>query len=428
MSDGHGFPADEPPGPAPDGAGGSAPWTTPGGDGPSGPAAPPPPPPPSGPGPYGPPGGSPYGAPGPRYGAPPPYGGAPYGYPPSAAPQPGIIPLRPLRVGEILDGTVKLIRHNPGVVLGLSVVVAAVGTLPVVIESAFLPSPDDLLREFALNPDSFVLLQNLWDRFLFPLIVGTLITAFVHFFAVTALTGVLTRILGRAVFGGRIGAGEAWTLSASRVPALIGVALLTALLLIAPLVPIMGLLALLVASDVGLGLLLFGLAALGWVVYCVIVYTRLALTAPAIVLEGHGPISAMGRSWRLVRGDTWRVFGILLLAQVIVFLLDYALNIPFSFLGGLMPGRTASLVLAAIAAILVAAITYPVQAGVVGLLYADRRMRAEAFDLALQTAAMDQQRLGWVPPTVDDLWHPDNATGGSPYGGYGQENPPYGFR
>jgi hypothetical protein len=344
------------------------------------------------------------------------------------APQPGIIPLRPLRVGEILDGTVKLVRHNPGVVLGLSLIVAAVGTLPVVIESAMLPTPEELVRQLTLNPDSTTFVQNIWDRFLLPLVIGTLITAFVHFFAVTALTGVLTRILGRAVFGGRISAGEAWALSASRIPALIGVALLTGLLLIVPLVPIVVLLTLLVASDVGLGLFLFALAMLAWAVYCVIVYTRLSLTAPAIVLEGHGPIAAMRRSWRLVRGDTWRVFGILLLAQVIVLALGYALNIPFSILGNMMSGRTADLVLTAVSGIVVSAITYPVQAGVAGLLYADRRMRAEAFDLVLQTAAMDQQRLGWVPATADDLWHPGNAAGGSPYGGYGQENPPYGFR
>ena len=54
-------------------------------------------------------------------------------------------------------------------------------------------------------------------------------------------------------------------------------------------------------------------------------------------------------------------------------------------------------------------ITYPFQAGVYGLLYADRRMRAEAFDLVLQTAAIEQQRQGWVHASADELWHPSNS-------------------
>src|SRR3954451_2889907 len=46
-----------------------------------------------------------------------------------AAPRPGIIPLRPLSVGEILDGAFTAIRRYPRTVLGLSAGVAAVQQL-----------------------------------------------------------------------------------------------------------------------------------------------------------------------------------------------------------------------------------------------------------------------------------------------------------
>src|SRR5690242_15646871 len=59
-----------------------------------------------------------YGGGGGSYG----YGG--YGVPP--APQPGIIPLRPLSVSEILSGAVNAIRSNPGTILGASAIVSAV--------------------------------------------------------------------------------------------------------------------------------------------------------------------------------------------------------------------------------------------------------------------------------------------------------------
>jgi hypothetical protein len=84
------------------------------------PSAPPPPPPPPG-------AGQQQG-----WGHAPTPGGAPqYGWgPPLQAawqpPKPGVIPLRPLGVGEILDGAISTIRANPRLMLGLSALVAVV--------------------------------------------------------------------------------------------------------------------------------------------------------------------------------------------------------------------------------------------------------------------------------------------------------------
>ena len=46
--------------------------------------------------------------------------------PPPPPPKPGIIPLRPLGVGEILDGAISSIRAQPRLMLGLSAVVAVI--------------------------------------------------------------------------------------------------------------------------------------------------------------------------------------------------------------------------------------------------------------------------------------------------------------
>src|SRR5690625_3212331 len=40
--------------------------------------------------------------------------------------KPGVIPLRPLGVGELLDGAITTIRKNPAATLGISAVVAVV--------------------------------------------------------------------------------------------------------------------------------------------------------------------------------------------------------------------------------------------------------------------------------------------------------------
>src|ERR687897_320399 len=57
-----------------------------------------------------------------------------------------------------------------------------------------------------------------------------------------------------------------------------------------------------------------------------ILITIWSVGAPAIVAEGAGPIEAFGRSWRLVRGDAWPVFGTLLVALVIVIVIGVVLG------------------------------------------------------------------------------------------------------
>jgi hypothetical protein len=66
--------------------------------------------------------------------------------------------------------------------------------------------------------------------------------------------------------------------------------------------------------GVGIGLVLI-------IVPGLILLTFWSVGAPAIVVERAGPIKAFGRSWRLVRGDAWSVFGALLvmLLFIIVF-------------------------------------------------------------------------------------------------------------
>src|SRR6185437_2024795 len=82
------------------------------------------------PGGYGAPGG--YGTPG-GYGA---YGGGPYGRP--QAPKPGIVPLRPLNMTEILDGAFAAIRWNPKTILTSSAAVATISAVLIAVVSYVL--------------------------------------------------------------------------------------------------------------------------------------------------------------------------------------------------------------------------------------------------------------------------------------------------
>jgi hypothetical protein len=76
-----------------------------------------------------------------------------------------------------------------------------------------------------------------------------------------------------------------------------------------------------ILALIGFGIL-FGIGVtIGFILLIVpglILITFWSVGAPAIVVEGIGPIDAFGRSWRLVRGDAWSVFGVLLVVLLIV--------------------------------------------------------------------------------------------------------------
>jgi len=241
-------------------------------------------------------------------------------------------------------------------------------------------------------------------------------------------------VVGRSVLGDRITAGEAWRIARPRLPALLLATLLTGLALIGPWAGLAAMLILLGVAGAPGGLLVaIGfLGVIAAVVLDVWFWTMLSMSAAAVVLERQGPAQALGRSWRLVRKSFWRVFGILLLAGIIVLVASSVLRLPFTvisaaFSSGSAPlaeaikPSVASLVIGAVGSIVAGAITQPISAGVTVLLYVDLRMRREGLDLALQTATSDAQAPGDDFATV---WRPAGAAQTAPQPGPGPEAGP----
>jgi hypothetical protein len=150
----------------------------------------------------------------------------------------------------------------------------------------------------------------------------------------------------------------------------------------------------------------FGLPlALALIAAVIYGYTVLSFAPVLIVLERLRVIDAITRSFALVRNSFWRVLGIRALTGIVVFLVARAVAAPFNFVSYLLSAPTGALLISATVGAIGSAIgriiTAPFSAGVVALLYTDRRIRAEAFDLVLQTGAA---RGPAATGSTDYLW------------------------
>jgi len=112
--------------------------------------------------------------------------------------------------------------------------------------------------------------------------------------------------------------------------------------------------------------ILFGIGAgIGFILLIVpglILVTFWAVGAPAIVVEHSGAIDAFGRSWRLVRGDAWSVFGTLVVVLLIVVVVGAVLGAIATPLGN---GATV------VAAIISTVLTAPVFALTASVMFFD---------------------------------------------------------
>ena len=276
--------------------------------------------------------------------------------PPVYRPQQDGIPLRPLGVGELLDGTFSTIRRNPRATVGLA---ALLVTLQQVISLAVQLGTNGLPTEVSDETPS---IEALIGGF------GGITSALVAAVIGAVITGMLVVVVSEDVLGRRVTAADVWRRIRPRLwPLLLAAA-------IAGILPYLGLLFLLIP-----GLILWAL---------------LALTTPALVLEGLGPFAALRRSAQLAWPVLVRVWYVRALSVLMGLLIQILIALPFGLIGALLavtsdgdPGTAATvaiLALDALGGIVAGMITAPFLAGVLALLYIDRRMRAEGLDFVLR--------------------------------------------
>ncbi|MHB6907663.1 DUF7544 domain-containing protein [Streptomyces sp. DB-54] len=316
-----------------------------------------------------------------------------------AAAKPGVIPLRPLGVGEILDGAITTMRAHWRTVLGISLVVALVSqTAITLVTGLWLPGSNrQLSPEDGAAPPLRQVMGELADS-----LTGSAITTLIGLLATIIATGMLTMIISRAVLGRSVTAGEAWSDARGQLPRLLGLLVLLPLIVFAVFAAALapGLIVTSYGSG-NVGLLLTMLGVLTATVVSIWLWVRYSLASPALMLEKQGVAASMRRSAKLVRGAWWRVLGIQLLAYLLIVIVEFIVQIPATFIAFLIGGENLMdwangtsdstgwpfLIVLGIGAVISSAVTFPISAGVTALLYVDQRIRREALDLELARAA-----------------------------------------
>jgi len=330
------------------------------------------------------------------------------GYAPApgfGAPVPGIVALRPLSLSDIFNGAVAYIRRNPKATLGLTTIVVVLAQLvTLLLQVGPLAAMGGLGSEVQGEAPS----TGAVAMFSGATLAGVLVTQL----ASVLLTGMLTVIIGRSIFGGTVTIGQAWERLRGRLLALIGLTLLEAVVLLAVVLVVIGLIAAAGAVGGAVAAFVVGVPLVLAAVLGALFGLTVLLFAPVlIVLERLDVFAAIARSFALVKTGFWRVLGIWLLASLVASVIASAVGAPFSIVGQLLTMSPDGVSMSIVGLVLVAVggtigqiVTAPFAAGVDVLLYTDRRIRAEAFDLVLRTGAYTPAPPAAPAESTDQLW------------------------
>ncbi len=271
------------------------------------------------------------------------------------ASKPGIIPLRPLTVGEILGAAVQVVRRHFLLLAAASLVVSALGTLAIwgvlagngqielfVTESWLSPA----LNGTGSIPGSVLAAAAV--RLLVSVVGGVLIAGLA---TVCAAQDTLGKPTGRAEWRDRL---------TRRLPLLIGLSLL-------------------VAVAVGLGLVVL-------IVPGVLIYLAWLVATPVAVLERSTIGVSLNRSVQLTAGERGRLLGLVAAVLAVTVLLSFFVT---SLIGGLLAdlSPTGALLVSEATSAAVTLFTGPWAGAVTALAYIDLRIRKENLAPTLAAAA-----------------------------------------
>jgi len=310
--------------------------------------------------------------------------------------KPGAVPLRPLGLGDLLDGAVRIVRHNPGATVGASVLVAAVAVLvPLVATAVFGASADPGFLDVLASDDTEYAVTGSDVAGLLVVLGSWTVGLMIQNFGGMLVTGMAAHTANTAALGGKLSLSAAWAATAGQRLRILGLALLLTVMALVGTALYLGCwVVVVVYTDpvviLGWAVLSIPLVVAAFAWYWVRLYT---LSIPALAVEDLTIRQALDRSLRLSRGSFWRLLGISILVMLITQVGATLLATPFSILSvvplfvGLSEGTAfvVSMAVQFVGGVAASALVLPFIGVVAALLHLDLRIRREAYDVELIT-------------------------------------------
>ncbi|HEX2047459.1 MAG TPA: hypothetical protein VHF27_06830 [Acidimicrobiales bacterium] len=277
--------------------------------------------------------------------------------------------LRPLGVGEILDVAIKIYRSRFGdlikavlVVLGPVFVLAAATRLSI-------PAEDTLFESTQPGATPEFEGSDVW-----AFLAGTVLITLLAFVAAQVATGACFKAVGGAYFDEQ----PDWRASLRFARSRLGALLWLSFLFVVLLVP----------------------ATLACIVPGVYLYVAWAVATPVLLLEDVRGLGALKRSRALVKGRWWPTVAVLLLVAILSGLVQAVFLGLFAGVVSASDNEIAEAVADAVAQTASSALTTPLSAAVLTVLYFDLRVRREGFDLELLARRLGVEASGTAPSDV----------------------------
>jgi len=313
-----------------------------------------------------------------------------------------------MNIGDILDTTFRVYRRNFLLFIGIT----ALLTIPMFLLNTLINFAfDGVLADYMSFLNSMMFggvatdaLNEFLSGDVVPFVVVSFLVGILQIVVLQpVMIGALTQAVGRRYQQDEpISVSGAYNLGVGRMAALIGATLVIALIFLVVFGLLFGcFIGIIVAMSAGAGqnesgsiflavFMVFGIIGMFLLTLLITAFfiVRLMFFPQMVVLEEHGPLDALSRSWQLVRGSFWRVLGTVILVYLLVQIL---LVIPSLISGGIIgivfPDPIQDFAIQQSLSTLVTYIAQilflPISIIAYTLLYYDLRVRKEGYDLQL---------------------------------------------
>ena len=266
--------------------------------------------------------------------------------------------LRPLAFGEILDVALKIFgRHWRTLVACVLVPTVPIQIVSVLVVLSIAPEQFDLSSGTTSPSEGTDGAE----------IAGVLVVRLLEVLASILAWAACFKAVADGYLGREASVGTSLRFGLPKIPRLFGLSIVAGVLIV-------------------IGLILIIIPGL-------VLMTFLSLAVPALLFERIGVFGSIGRSFELVSGRFWSILLLMIVTIMALLVVSFVFGLLLGGIGVAVAEDSEAVGAAVtfVAAVIATAITTPIFAAIISVLYFDQRVRKEGFDLQLLAEGVGEQ-------------------------------------